>query len=154
MTEACGKNDCSPENNLTKETIYNDKFWTEIHTLLGQVVVRNGAEVIHDPFTKFLMLMRKLMLQIIAWHPTKIERRDDMGREADMLHHKIGLSKKRFGVVLHYFFEHFTSASSIMDPQCESPVKEGNTCISRMPQWSVAVPAAPAGSVQSDSAKY
>ena len=108
MTEACGKDDCSPANNLTKETIYNDKLWTEIQTLLRQVVVRNGAGVIHDPFAKYLTLIRKLMLQIIAWYPTEIERRDDMAREAHMLHHKIGLSKKRFGVVLHYFFEHFT----------------------------------------------
>ena len=110
MTEACGKNDWSPANNLTKETIYNDKFWTEIQILLRQVVVRNGAEVIHDPFARYLTLMRKLMLQIIAWHPTEIERRDDMAREAHMLHHKIGLSKKGFGVVLHYFFEHFTES--------------------------------------------
>ena len=115
MTEACRKVFSIPANNLTKETIYNDKFWTEIQTLLRQVVVRNGAEVIHDPFAKYLTLMRKLMLQIIAWYPTETERRDDMAREAHMLHHKIGLSKKRFGLVLHYFFEHFRSASSIMD---------------------------------------
>ena len=123
MTEACGKNDWSPANNLTKETIYNNKFWTEIQTLLRQVVVRNGAEVIHDPFAKYLTLMRKLMLQIIAWHPTEFERRDDMAREAHMLHHKIGLSKKRFPVVLHYFFEHLTERrkhhGSLMRIACE-----------------------------------
>ena len=115
MTEACGRNDWSPANNLTKETIYNHKFWTEIQTLLRQVVVRNGAEVIHAPFANYLTLMRKLMLQIIAWHPTEIERCDDMAREAHILHHKIGLSKKRFGVVLHYFLNTSRSASSIMD---------------------------------------
>ena len=123
MTEACGKNDWSPANNLTKETIYNDKFWTEIQTLLRQVVVRNGAEVIHDPFAKYLTLMRKLMLQIIAWQPIEIERPDDMAREAQMLHHKIGLSKKPFRVVLHYFFEHLTERlkhhGSLMRIACE-----------------------------------
>ena len=108
MTDACGKNDWSPANNLTKKTIYNDKFWTEIQTLLGRVVVRNGAKVIHAPFAKYLTLMRKLMLRIIAWQPGEIERRYHMSREAHMLHHKIGLSKRQFGVVLHYFFEHFT----------------------------------------------
>ena len=123
MTEACGKNDWSPANTLTKETIYNDKFWTEIQTLLRRVVVRNGAEVIHDPFAKYLTLMRKLMLQFIAWHPSEIEGRDDMAREAHMLHHKIGLSRKRFGVVLHCFFEHFTERlkrhGSLMRIACE-----------------------------------
>ena len=115
-TEACGKNSWSPANNLTKETIYNNKSWTDIQTLLRQVVVRNGAEVSHDPFAK-------LMVQIISWHPTEIERRDDMAPEAHMLHHKIGLSKKRFGVVVHYFFEHFTERlkhhGSLMRNACE-----------------------------------
>ena len=106
-----------------KETIYIDKFWTEIQTLLRQLVVRNGVEVIHDPFAKYLTLMRKLTLQIIAWYPTEIERGDYMVREAHMLHHKIGLSKKRFAVVLHYFLEHFTERlkhhRSLMRITCE-----------------------------------
>ena len=87
------------------------------------MVVCNGAQAIHDPFAKYLTLMRKLMLQIIAWHPTEIERRDDVAREAHMLHQKIGLSKKRFGVVLHYLFEHFTERlkhhGSLMRIACE-----------------------------------
>ena len=93
---------------VSRKKPFKFKFWTEIQSLLRQVVVRNGAEVIHDLFVRYLTLMRKLMLQIITWHPTEIEQRDHMARGAHMLHHKIGLSKKRFGVFLHYFFEHFT----------------------------------------------
>ena len=112
LNESCGKKDWMPSNSLTKEILENDEFWCALKRLLpttaDNLTIKYKGQVLQDPLQRYLDLMRELCIQITSWAPRDVHLRDQKCKEAHELFHAIDLPKRRFGVIVHYFFEHYT----------------------------------------------
>ena len=112
LNESCGKKDWMPSNSLTKEILENDEFWCALKRLLpttaDNLTIKYKGQVLQDPLQRYLDLMRELCIQITSWAPRDVHLRDQKCKEAHELFHAIDLPKRRFGVTMHYFFEHYT----------------------------------------------
>ena len=113
--ETIGRKDWKMTNNLAKDLLANNLFWLDLQNMFPtKEQGLNVGATLDDglpptkPIQEFLLLVRNLARQILAWDPQDVDKRDVWSARVHNLNFALGLPQARFSVAMHYFLEHYT----------------------------------------------